>query len=115
LIFYTILYYNEIYYTILYNIVISAVDRTDIPLMMTIPYPFLTPDCYGMSLPLPRQYQSWQDRNPRHLDRAHVEAVFREMKAQKQQPVLNVRKDMPNRTGWREKLSRKYVFLCLGR
>lgn len=79
--------------------------------MMTIPYPFLTPDCYGMSLP--RQWQSWQDRNPRHLDRAHVEAVFREMKAQKQQPVRNERKETPNPVGWREKLSRKYVFLCL--
>ncbi|KAF7114934.1 hypothetical protein CNMCM5793_000704 [Aspergillus hiratsukae] len=72
---------------------------------MTIPYPFLTPDCYGMSLP--RKSQSWQDRNPRHLDRAHVEAVFREMKTQKQQPVPDLGKDMPNRTGWREKLSRK--------
>ncbi|KAG2021994.1 hypothetical protein GB937_004549 [Aspergillus fischeri] len=75
---------------------------------MTIPYPLLAPDCYGMNIPR----QSWQDKNPRHLDRAHVEAVFREMKAQKQQPVLD-RKKEPNHTSWRDKLSRKYVFLAL--
>ncbi|GFF55120.1 hypothetical protein IFM61606_06776 [Aspergillus udagawae] len=70
---------------------------------MTIPCPVLTPDCYGMAI----NRQSWQDRNPRHLDRAHVEAVFREMKAHKQQPVLDVRKEIPNHTSWRDKLSRK--------
>ncbi|KAF4262123.1 hypothetical protein LV164_003346 [Aspergillus fumigatus] len=75
---------------------------------MTIPYPLLAADYYGMAI----RRQSWEDRNPRHLDRAHVEAVFREMKAQKQQPVLDLRKE-PNRPSWREKLSRKYVVLAL--
>ncbi|EAW12068.1 uncharacterized protein ACLA_008280 [Aspergillus clavatus NRRL 1] len=68
---------------------------------MTFPYPLLGPDCYGLGVPKPRR-----ESNPRHLDPAHVEAVFQKIRLH--QDETNKESSSRAHIGWRQRFSRRF-------